>query len=46
VDLAEVDLATYRALVPPWNDWSHVVDRGRLWARRLADRLLAEGTTE
>ncbi len=31
-DLAEVELATYRGLVPPWNDWQHVVERGRHWS--------------
>jgi hypothetical protein len=36
VDLAQVDLKTYRALRTPWNDWSHVAARGRLWARVLA----------
>ena len=41
VDLAEVDLASYRGLQPPWNDWRHVTARGRAWARVLADLLLA-----
>ncbi len=36
VDLAQVDLKTYRALRTPWNDWSHVAARGRFWARVLA----------
>jgi hypothetical protein len=40
VDLAEVDLDSYRAIEAPWNDWRHVVARGRVWARRLADWLL------
>jgi hypothetical protein len=35
-DLAAVELRTYRGLVPPWNDWTHVSSRGRLWATRLA----------
>jgi hypothetical protein len=43
VDAAGIDLASYRGLQPPWNDWQHVVSRGRLWARILADLLLAEG---
>lgn len=40
VDAAEVDLKTYRELKPPWNDWSHVAERGRFWARSLAPLLL------
>jgi hypothetical protein len=39
-DLAAIDLATYRGLVPPWNDWGYLRDRGRAWAAVLADRLL------
>jgi len=35
-DAANVDLTSYRRLVPPWNDWGHVADRGRAWARVLA----------
>lgn len=44
LDAGAIDLATYRGLVPPWNDWSHVVARGRFWARVLADLLLAPST--
>jgi hypothetical protein len=40
VDEAAIDLATYRGLQAPWNDWRHVVSRGRFWARVLADLLL------
>jgi hypothetical protein len=40
VDVAEIDLASYRGLRPPWNDWQHVTSRGRLWAQALADLLL------
>lgn len=36
VDVAQIDLSAYRGLRPPWNDWSHVVDRGRFWARVVA----------
>ena len=36
VDRPEIDLATYRGLQPPWNDWPHLVRRGRAWARVLA----------
>src|SRR5262245_18219112 len=35
-DLDAVELRTYRGLVEPWNDWTHVRSRGRLWATRLA----------
>lgn len=41
VDAATVDLATYRGLKPPWNDWRHVAARGRAWARVLAELLLS-----
>ncbi len=40
VDVAEIDLTSYRGLRPPWNDWEYVVARGRSWARILADLLL------
>ena len=40
-DAATIDLARYRGLVAPWNDRSHVVARGRAWARVVADVLLA-----
>ncbi len=43
VDRAEVDLASYRGLRPPWNDWQHLGKRGRFWARLLADELLGGG---
>ncbi len=42
-DAAEIDLATYRGLVPPWNDWAHVQARGRAWASVLAGGLLGHG---
>lgn len=35
-DAPEVDLRTYKGLVPPWNDWRHVAERGRYWAGILA----------
>jgi hypothetical protein len=35
-DGPEVDLRTYKGLVPPWNDWSHLAQRGRHWAQVLA----------
>lgn len=40
VDATEIDLASYRGLIPPWNDWEHVTARGRAWAGTLADLLL------
>lgn len=40
IDVAEIDLTSYRGLQPPWNDWRHVTSRGRMWARVLADLLL------
>jgi hypothetical protein len=36
VDAAEIDLRQYRGLRPPWNDWQHVVARGRAWALVVA----------
>jgi len=42
VDAAKIDLAGYRGLRPPWNEWQHVTSRGRQWAQVLADLLLRE----
>lgn len=42
VDAAAVDLASYRGLRAPWNEWQHLEARGRAWARVLADLLLSE----
>lgn len=42
-DAGNVELASYRALLPPWNDWSHLADRGRKWATVVA-RIALEGT--
>ncbi|MGQ0508348.1 MAG: hypothetical protein ACT4TC_23870 [Myxococcaceae bacterium] len=39
-DLSEVELRGYKGLVAPWNDWSHVAECGRSWARVLAPRIL------
>lgn len=39
-DRAKLDLATYRGLVAPWNDWDHVVSRGRRWAEIIASLAL------
>jgi hypothetical protein len=41
-DAPAVNLRTYRGLVEPWNDWSHVVQRGREWAVVLARLALEE----
>ena len=35
-DVAAIDVASYRGLRPPWNDWPHVVGRGRWWAGVIA----------
>jgi hypothetical protein len=42
-DAAHIELARYRAIRPPWNDWAHVVARGRAWAPAVA-RLALEGS--
>lgn len=39
-DLGAIELSTYRGLVPPWNNWDHVVGRGRFWASLVADLAL------
>lgn len=43
VDAAEIDLASYRGLKAPWNDWEYVAARGRKWAAVLADIILGKG---
>lgn len=35
-DVGQIELATYKGLEPPWNDWQHVVTRGRLLAPLVA----------
>jgi hypothetical protein len=42
LDVAEIDLATYRGLQPPWNNWQYVTTRGRIWARVLAGLLFGQ----
>jgi len=42
-DVAQIDLGNYRGLKLPWNDWHHVVTRGRYWAHVVA-RVTLEGT--
>jgi hypothetical protein len=41
-DLSQVDLSTYRGLIAPWNDWTHVSGRGRAWAPVLARLAMEE----
>jgi hypothetical protein len=40
-DRDTVDLSSYKGLRPPWTDWSHVRERGRHWAIRLAPQELS-----
>ena len=42
-DGARIDLRDYRGLRAPWNDWAHVVARGREWAKIVAELDLAGG---
>ena len=42
-DAAQIDLSTYKGLVSPWNDWSHLETRGRYWAVLLAQTILRGG---
>ena len=46
VDLASVEVATFRGLIAPWNDWAHLVARGRHHAEQLARRLLEGGAAD
>jgi hypothetical protein len=40
MDLAEIELPSYRGLVAPWTRWDHVVERGRHFAKVLVRDLL------
>jgi hypothetical protein len=40
-DAPEIDLASYKGLVAPWNDWSHLAARGRHWGGVFAAGLLS-----
>ena len=40
-DRASVELATYKGLLAPWNDWGHLARAGRRWAP-IAARLAME----
>jgi hypothetical protein len=42
-DLASVDLRIHKGLERPWNDWGHVVARGRHWAPQVARTVLDGG---
>ena len=42
VDAAKIELAGYRGLVAPWNDWHHLAERGRAWARSLTAMFLGQ----
>lgn len=42
VDVAQIDLQAYRGLRSPWNNWAHVVARGRSWAPIVARVALSE----
>jgi hypothetical protein len=46
VDAGEIDLASYRGLEAPWNEWEYVEERGRAWARVLADLVLNDSGGE
>jgi hypothetical protein len=39
-DDPEIDLSTYRGLIAPWTDWTHVRRRGRHHARVVAEATL------
>ena len=41
-DVSEVELRRYRALQPPWTDWTYVATRGRHWAETIAPLVLGE----
>ncbi len=41
LDAGRIDLASYRGLVAPWNDWNHLESRGRFWAGIVADLTLS-----
>jgi len=40
LDAARIELASYRGLVAPWNDWGNLAGRGRTWAQTLAAHFL------
>ncbi len=36
IDAPEIELASYRQLVEPWQDWTHLASRGRHFGEVLA----------
>jgi hypothetical protein len=40
-DRVAVDLATYKGIRAPWNDWTFLESRSRFWASRLSGIALA-----
>ena len=42
-DQSQIDLATYRGLTSPWNDWAHLKSRGRHFGALLAPLSLQGG---
>ncbi len=41
-DRASVEIRHYKGLIPPWNDWEHLIGRSRHWAGRLSLLALEE----
>jgi hypothetical protein len=41
-DREAVDLMRYRGIQPPWNEWRHLRERGRHWARQLTAVVLGD----
>lgn len=42
-DRGSIELATYRGLKAPWNDWTHLERRGQAWAEVVARLVLESG---
>jgi len=42
-DRAAVDLATYKGILAPWNEWPFLEARSRFWASRLSAVALGSG---
>ncbi|HXU29207.1 MAG TPA: hypothetical protein VN851_01405 [Thermoanaerobaculia bacterium] len=40
IDAARIELSGYRGLLPPWNDWHYLAERGRAWAQTLSSMIL------
>jgi hypothetical protein len=41
-DRRQVELATYKGLKAPWNEWAHLTREGRKWAAVLSRTALGE----